>query len=355
MIDGRKMHGGNIITQSKKYNIEIDKIIDFSANVNPLGFPHNLTELIIKNIKFITNYPDIEASELKKALSDYINVETKNIIVANGSCELIYLMSRLFSYERILIPSPTFTEYERAFKNRVRLVNLINDDFSLSMDKVIDNIKDTQIVFLCNPNNPTGGLWQKEDILKLTKQTMVIVDEAFMDFVENKESVAKEAVTINNLFVIRSLTKFFAMPGLRVGYGIGTQKTIETLSALQPPWSVNSIAQIVATHVVKDKDIIKETIKLIKEERTFLFNSLNQINYLKPYHSVANFILIKLKELNSTILTDNLGKQGILIRDCSDFTFLDDSFIRIAIRTRAENSKLIIELNKYDIKNHLII
>ncbi len=348
------MHGGNVIAQAKKYNIEIDKIIDFSANINPLGFPQNLKGLIIENLNFIKNYPELESKDLKKALSNYIGVETKNIIVTNGSCELIYLISRLLSRQRVLIPSPTFTEYERAFKNRVRLVNLRDgDDFPLSIDKI--NLKDVQSVFLCNPNNPTGGLWQKEKILELTKQVMVVVDEAFMEFVEDKESVAKEAATINNLFVIRSLTKFFAIPGLRIGYGIGTQKTIETLSALQPPWSVNSIAQIAATHIVKDKDFIKETIKLIKKERAFLFNSLSQINYLKLYPSVANFILIKLKELNSTILTDNLGRKGIFIRDCSDFTFLDDSFIRIAIRTRVENSKLIMELNKYDIKNYLII
>ncbi|MEW6095794.1 MAG: threonine-phosphate decarboxylase CobD [bacterium] len=343
MINCKKMHGGNIIAQAKKYNIAVDRIIDFSANINPLGFPNNLKELIIKNIKSITNYPDIESSELKKSLSDYIHVEPKNIIVGNGSCELIYLLSRLFSHQNVLIPSPTFTEYERAFKNRVRLIKL-KENFSLSIDKVVDNLGDDQVVFLCNPNNPTGGLWQKEEILRLAKQVMVIVDEAFMDFVGNKESVARESATIDNLFVIRSLTKFFAIPGLRVGYGIGTQKTISNLEALQPPWNVNSIAQIVATHVVKDKDFINKTIRLVKKERDFLFNSLSQINYLTPYSSFANFILVKLNRLNSTILTNNLGKRGILIRDCSDFAFLNNSFIRVAIRSRVENSKLISEL-----------
>jgi len=345
------MHGGNIITQAKKYNIGIDEIIDFSANLNPLGFPNNLTQLIIKNIKFITNYPDVEASELKNSLSEYINVKPENIIVANGSCELIYLLSRLLSTQNVLIPSPTFTEYERAFRNRTKLIGLTDNNFSLSMNKVMDTLKDMQIVFLCNPNNPTGGLWPKEEILRLAKQVMVIVDEAFMDFIENKESVAKEAATIDNLFVIRSLTKIFAIPGLRIGYGIGTQKTIETLSAIQPPWSVNSIAQIVATYLVKNKDFVKETITLVEKERNFLFNCLSQINYLTPYPSVANFILVKLNNFTSTILTDMLGKRGILIRDCSDFAFLDDSFIRIAVKTRVENSKLIKELKKYDNKN----
>lgn len=346
MLKGRKMHGGNIIAQSKKYNIELSKIIDFSANINPLGFPPHLNELIKKNINCIKNYPDIEATDLKKTLAEYMGVKSENIIVANGSCELIYLLSRLLSNQQVLIPSPTFTEYERAFKNRVRLLNLKEEDFTLSIDKVSNNLEDSQILFLCNPNNPSGGLWQKKEILRLSKQLMVIVDEAFMDFVENKESVVKEASTTNNLFVIRSLTKFFAIPGLRIGYGIGTQKMIEALEFLQPPWSVNSISQLVGPHLVKNKDFINKTIELIKEERSFLFNRLNQISYLHPYSSVANFILIKLKGINSTVLTDILGKRGILIRDCKDFTFLNDSFIRLSIRTRIENAKLIKELKR---------
>lgn len=340
------MHGGNIIAQSKKYNIEINKIIDFSANVNPLKFPNNIKKLIIKNINFIRNYPDIDATELKNTLADYIGVESKNIIVTNGSCELIYLLSRLLNHHKVLIPSPTFTEYERAFKDRVKLINISNDNFSLSINKIIDNLKDIQIVFLCNPNNPTGGLWKKEEILRLVKQVIVIVDEAFMDFVENEESVAKEAATIDNLFVIRSLTKFFAIPGLRVGYGVGTQRMISNLESLQPPWSVNSIAQTVAANIVKDKNFIKKTIKLIKKERNFLFDNLNKISHLTPYPAVANFILVKLNKLNSTILTDALGKRGILIRNCNDFPFLDDSFIRVAVRTRFENSRLISELKR---------
>lgn len=345
MMNWSKMHGGNVIAQAKKYNIPIDKIIDFSANINPLGFPYNLQQLIIKNIKFIKNYPDLESLELKKTLANYIGVEPKNIIVGNGACELIYLISKMLSNQIILIPAPTFTEYERAFKNRVRLINLSEaDGFSLSMDKVIDNIDGAGVVFLCNPNNPTGGLWQKEDILKLAKEVMVVVDEAFMEFAENKESVAKESAINNNLFVIRSLTKFFAIPGLRVGYGIGTQNLISELESLQPPWSINLLAQISATYVIKDKEFINKTIKLIKKEKKFLFNSLTQINYLTPYPSFANFILIKLKELTSAILADKLGSQGILIRDCSDFTFLNDNFIRVAVRSRAENSKLISEL-----------
>jgi len=334
------MHGGNIIAHSKKYKIEIDKIIDFSANINPLGFPYHIKELIIKNIEFIKNYPDLEAIDLKKAISKYIGVESKNIIVANGSCELIYLLSRLLPTHIVQIPSPTFTEYERAFKNRVRIL----DNFSLSMDKVINNLEGIQAVFLCNPNNPTGRVWQKEDIIRLAKQVMVIVDEAFMDFAENKESVAKEAATSDNLFVIRSLTKFFAIPGLRIGYGIGTERIIEAIKTLQPPWSINSIAQIVATHIVKDKNFINKTIKLIKKERDFLFNSLTQISHLHPYPSFANFILVKLDGISSTTLTNTLGKKGILIRDCKDFSFLEDSFIRVAVKTRVENSILIKEL-----------
>jgi len=334
------MHGGNIFAYAKKYQVELDRIIDFSANINPLGFPDYIKELIIKNINFIKNYPDLETTDLKKAISSYHEVESKNIIVTNGSCELIYLLSRLLSNQIVQIPSPTFTEYERAFKNRVRLI----ENFSLSMDKVIDNLKGVEVVFLCNPNNPTGGLWPKEEILRLAKQVMVIVDEAFMDFVENKESVVREATTSHNLFVIRSLTKFFALPGLRIGYGLGTQKMIKAIEAIQPPWSVNSLAQVVAPHLLQDKNFINKTIELIKKEREFLFNNLNQISYLQPYPSFANFILVKLNGVNSTALTNTLGKQGILIRDCKDFTFLDDSFIRVAVKTGVENLKLIKEL-----------
>ena len=360
-------HGGNIKEASEKYNLSSENILDFSANINPLGLPARVRKIITDNINSILHYPDPECTELKKELSKHLKVDSKNLIVGNGSIELIFLIAhalqpKVGSMEepkRVLIPIPTFSEYES-------VVNLVNgkcfllktketENFEIKIEQIIKRLPGMDLVFLCNPNNPTGFIFSREKLLALVKNcrrynVTLVIDEAFIDFVKNaaRLTMVKIAANSPNILVLRSLTKFFAIPGLRIGCLVGNKKIVENISKFQIPWSVNCFGQLVGKEVINDSSYIKKTREYIFGEREIFFKKLEKINGLKPYPSSANFILCKLtgNKFNSKTLSGSLARKGILIRDCSNFRGLNNKFFRVAVRKRNENLLLINELNK---------
>ncbi|MDI6703657.1 MAG: threonine-phosphate decarboxylase CobD [bacterium] len=353
------MHGGNIKEAIERYNLKGKRILDFSANINPLGPPDYVRDIILDNIDCIKHYPDPQSKELKTMVAQYLGVGEENVIVGNGSMELIYLITKALFHREGLIPSPTFREYEsslKSFGSTPRYLRIREeDDFQLYSDDIIKNLHRSKLLFLCNPNNPTGRMIGREELKTLINHTekngvFVVIDEAFIDFVNDAqdESMVNLAATGKNIFVLRSLTKFFALPGLRIGYGVGNSGLIRRLEGIRGVWSVNTFAQAVGSQVLKDKGFIKKTCEFIKEERRYLFDALSGFNSLKPYLSSVNFLLIKLiqDKVNSKYLTQALGKRGIMIRDCSSFRYLNSRFIRIAIRRREDNLCLINNLRE---------
>jgi threonine-phosphate decarboxylase len=368
------LHGGNVGAIARKYGLREEEIIDFSANINPLGPPSKVIKVLKENIDKIARYPDPEAIRLRKELSKYLKIKPENIIVGNGAVELIYLICRTLRPKRALIVVPTFSEYEFALKSagcRISFFTLKpNSNFRLNIKGLIARLKKIDLprpfylssislqqkgrglLFLCNPNNPTGQLISKADMSKIVdiaqkRGVFVVVDEVFMDFVKKngKETLIYEATERNNLFIIRSLTKFFALPGIRIGYGIGNKKLLEKLKIHKEYWSVNTLAQIAGIAALKDKGYIKRTKRLIPEERKFLYHKLSKIKGLKPYPSVINFILCRLTDrMNSKKLQEALIQKNILIRDCSSFHSLNNKYIRVAVRAHKENLRLINSL-----------
>lgn len=340
------LHGGNIYEIERKYK---RKVIDFSANINPLGLPRGAKETIYKNFDKVLHYPDSEPM-LIKIISKYWNVSEENILLGNGSVELIYLIAYTFKPETVLIPVPTFSEYERAartVKSKIEFLKLEEPDgFSLNIPRT--SLRD--MLFLCNPNNPTGNLILKTgaSIDKLPGR-LTVVDEAFMDFLPDskKHTLIARAVKEKKIIVIRTLTKFFALPGLRIGYLFAHKEIINKLREHQPPWSVNSLAQLAGQMILTDKNYIEKTYELIAKERDFLFKQIVKIESLKAYPSATNFLLVKIenKKLTSSILTKRLIERGLLIRDCTNFRGLGDKFFRIAVRTRKENSRLLMAMS----------
>jgi threonine-phosphate decarboxylase len=337
-------HGGDIYKYKKE-------LIDFSANINPLVLTKKIKNIILKNIDKIEHYPDISYKEIKKGIAKFWKIKEENILVGNGSLELIYLVVSALKPKKVLIPVPTFSEYERAAKlarSKIEFLKLLeNKGFSLNTN--FQNKAD--IIFLCNPNNPTGNLIiQNKNIIKNLQSKFIIIDETCMDFLEDQEerTLIWEAIRSKNLIVLRTFTKFFALPGLRIGYLVANSRIIDKLAQYQIPWNVNCFAQIVAQKALQDKNYIKRTRVLIKKERNFLFHEISKIPDLKPYPSVTNFILIKIerKNLTSKTLKEKLIKYGILIRDCSNFRNLNNKFIRIAVLKHSENIKLINSLKK---------
>ena len=352
-------HGGNIWDKFKNPGIADEDLTDFSTNTNPLGFPEEINKIIFDNIPYIKYYPDPDCIYLRLNISEHLNINYKNIIAGNGSSELFYSAINTIKPSKILLLVPSFSEYEKASKSSAASVSYIcyerkDNEFYIDIKKILKKLPETDVLIIGNPNNPTGSIIEHETLMFLVKKSQenncfVFIDEAFINFTEEgKElSLIKNIIENNNIIIFRSLTKIFSIPGLRLGYAAANDNMIERIRSHQPDWPVNLFAQVVGAELVKNEDFIKKTIKVVEEEKYFLYNSILEIISLKPYKSHANFLIVEILKtgLNSKILKSKLfSKNNILIRDCSNFRNLGNAFFRIAVKTRAENEKLISAL-----------
>ena len=339
------LHGGNIYEVKRKFKKEI---VDFSANINPLGLPLALKKALCEGFDKIRHYPDPRARDITKRIAKYWGISDENILLGNGSAELIHLIASAYRPKSALIPAPTFSEYERAVKSvssKARFLKLEEKkDFSLP-----EFSQKADIFFICNPNNPTGNLilkdWKKAE---KAANKLLVVDEAFMDFLPDQKdyTLIWKAVRKRKIAVLRTFTKFFSLPGLRIGYIVAHKEVINKLRQYQVPWSINSLAQIAAEKILNSKEYINKTYKIIKKERDFLSGELAKIRGLRVYPSVVNFLLMKIEKagITSKSLKEALIRKGVLIRDCSNFRNLSNRYIRVAVRTRRENLKFLTAL-----------
>lgn len=372
-------HGGNIYKVFREKNIK--EILDYSSNINPYGIPESLKSRIIENLEILERYPDPDYVELREKLAHLNKVDMSDIVLGNGATEIIFLFMKVINPKKILIVSPTFGEYERAVKavgtsrNSIDLScsddnkNIENkeieieyfelkesDDFNLNIGNLKNELeKKYDLLIICNPNNPTGKflkLVQTEEILKECNKydTKLFIDEAFIEFLADgmKESIINTEENKKNLFVTRAFTKFFAIPGLRLGYGMYFDKELEQkISEKKEPWSVNNIAEMAGLTVLDDTEYIEKTLKWITKEKIYMYEKLNEISGIKVYETEVNFITGKIDEklfsegLNVKILREKMLEQGILIRDASNFKFLDERFFRLAIKDRESNDRVI--------------
>jgi threonine-phosphate decarboxylase len=341
-------HGG-IFSDGLEHNL---RLLDFSSNVNPLGFPSQVRD-VFKNLSQVSIYPDPNSNELRDHLQKYTGVLKNQIIVGNGATEIIYNFCNAFlRKQKVLISIPTFSEYEAAAKlNGAILYFFKTMDLNQSLSEFQDMITKKDCIFLCNPNNPTGVLMRRKNMLKIlesahSKSSMVFLDECFIELVpDSNESVISYLKEFDNLFILRSLTKSFGLAGLRIGYGLGNKKIIEILQKIKIPWNVSGIAQKSSIKALSDKSYLSKTLNIIRKESKFLIDSISKIEGFTCYNSDTNFILIK-STIKSNQIQNRLLKRNILIRDCSTFRGLNDNFIRIAVRTHKENLKLIEALQE---------
>lgn len=366
-------HGGNIYKIFREKNI--DKILDYSSNINPYGLPENLKKEIFEKLFVLERYPDPDYIELREKIAEKNNLNIENIIVGNGATEIIFLFMKILSPKKVLIVSPTFGEYERAIKAST----LANDSLEINYfelkeaENFVLNVKNLEtelennydLLILCNPNNPTGQflkLKKLEEILKICEQknTKLFVDEAFVEFVEDweNESIINSKENKENLFVIRAFTKFFAIPGLRLGYGICfNNNLLKKMLEKKEPWSVNNIADLAGKTVLDDENYIQKTKEWIKDQKKYMYENLNKIEGLRAYKTEVNFILLKIEDnlLEKGLDVKNLRKKmlekGILIRDASNFIYLNKHYFRLAIKDKLNNEKVIETLTSI-LKNY---
>ncbi|MCX7794304.1 MAG: threonine-phosphate decarboxylase CobD [Thermodesulfovibrionales bacterium] len=352
------LHGGDIYSLLME-GFRYEDIIDFSASVNPLGPPDSVMNALRDNPVILRHYPDPCSWELRRAIADEHNIEPDRVITGNGSTELIYLLVRSLRPKRALIPAPTFSEYERAcriYGSEVEIYHLYEEDkFDIDPDKFISSLitsyssRSFNMVFLCNPNNPTGRLMKREDVIKIAEavrdlKCYLVVDEAFMDFVP-EESIINMVKENPYLIVLRSMTKFYGLAGLRLGYGVFDKDLAEELLYYKEPWTVNGPAQIAGITSLNDKAFRLLTLQVTEEWKKDM-ESLFEERGIYYIPSAANFYIFKAPERTAEILR----KKGILIRDCSNFRGLKKingyAWFRVSVRNPEENRRL-MEALKY--------
>ena len=347
-------HGANVDNMAKKFGKNENDIIDFSSNVNP-HIISDLGKYVLEGLEKSRSYPDINYTNLRNNISDYIKVDSELIIPGNGATEIIYLLMKSIK-RRLAILNPTFSEYGRGAKlNNLEIIDFHlkeENNFSIDLDEIQKNMDKFDSLFVCNPNNPNGKVKDLNELLDLMIENdkLLIVDETFMEFVgeEEKYSLINKIEQTPNLFILKAVTKFFGMPGLRLGYGVTSNKQIiNNIYEYKEPWTINSFAENLSNYLFKDKEYINGSKDYYINERKFMIEELRKISRLKVYDTDTNFVLIKLDDDEANSLKLELfEKYNILIRDASNFIGLDKSYIRVAIKSHNDNKVLIESLRK---------
>ncbi|WP_160723306.1 threonine-phosphate decarboxylase CobD [Bacillus sp. USDA818B3_A] len=337
-----------------------ERYLDFSANINPLGPPDTLKKKWQDIFKEVMVYPDPYALTLREQISKKEQIPVESLLAGNGGAELITLLARMLEGKKVLVIQPTFSEYEQACRaNRCEMMThqLEAPDFDLNLDQICLKLQDADAIFLCNPNNPTGVAYSACDILALVEECekqdcLCVLDEAFYDFLLDYQSLMPYINKFSNLIIIRSMTKMFAIPGIRLGYAAANPAIISKLQTLQSHWSTNAIALAAGELCVKEEAFIKRTQAFIANERKRLFKDYNQQEFTVSASKV-NFYLLQDTYLDGQFpLFEYLLKKGIIPRHTFNFSGLEGKWLRFAIRSSQENQQLLEVLHQWRIQHH---
>ncbi len=352
-------HGGDLDAIERKYGISKSEIIDFSGNINPLGFPKTAEKALAENLDIISTYPDKKYTALRQAIAKYTGASTEHIVVGNGSTELISTFIQTVHAKKSIIIGPSYSEYEREVTlcggSFTYFPLKEEDNFFINLNELLMALTpEIGMLVICNPNNPTGSAFttqQLEEVLRHCKKigASVMIDETYIEFSDNLDEICAIPLVekFDNLFVVRGTSKFFAAPGIRLGYGVSSsQGFLDRLKTNQDPWSVNSLAAFAGEKIFEDTPFHRATQKLISEERKKAFAELATWKNVKAFPSSANFILVKLltDKITAAVLFEKLIQKKMLIRDASTFTFLDETYLRFCILSPENNTALLKEL-----------
>jgi threonine-phosphate decarboxylase len=348
-------HGSNPQYLYKAVGLEQpDEMIDFSANINPFGPPSKLKEQWGDLLHGIEKYPDPQTTLLKKKLAGREGIEENQILIGNGGAEIISLIGRLLTGKRVMIVEPAFSEYEQACKVNSCEISYfqLSQDWKVDIELLAKKLWNVDALFFCNPNNPTGLYFHKqitENLLTLCKEhnCYLIVDEAFYDFVPEYESLVPYLKSYPNLILLRSMTKIYAIPGLRLGYVMASAEIIERLSNYQPHWSVNSIAMKVGELCLEEDEYVQHTVQFIESQREYLYEFYRK-NQFEVSNSKVNFYLLRDSSfIDQYPLFQFLLKNGIVPRHTFNFPGLKGRWLRFAVRTSQENQRLMEVMLKW--------
>ena len=345
---GGRHHGAHVGVAARDLAVPEGNLLDFSQNINPLGVPAGALEAAHQALREETcRYPDLGYPDLREALAAYLDVPPEKIVPTNGGAEALFLAARAARPGgRALMLEPTFSEYAAAARAAGlepvrRVARREADDFRLDLT-AIDDLEGIALVFLCNPNNPTGDLLSRAEVLEVAgrvigSDAVLVVDEAFADFAPGT-SVATQVD--DGLYVARSFTKFFGIPGLRLGCLVCANS--DHIKEFQPSWSVNAVAAAAGAAAVRDRDFADASIANISSLREELFEALEALPGLTPFPGAANFLLVR----GPAGLVERLARRGVLVRGCEPFLGLGPEYFRVAVWGRAENERLLVAIRE---------
>ena len=346
-------HGGNLRALSAKSGLPPARILDFSANINPLGPVPSLPAALRNAFDDILHYPDPENVDLVNAIHRQFRWPANRIVVGNGASELLHALCRSLGARRAVIPVPSYSDYAAAAERagmRVVLVGMSEaSGFDVPWKQIGASLRENDLVILGNPNNPTGRMIDGKVLIAFVKRhpaAWFILDESFLEFVPGAVSIADRLPP--NAVMLRSMTKFHAIPGLRLGLVVARPRIISNLRGQLPPWSVNCMAQRAGIVSLADRTHADRTRSMVTRSRRELIAGLRKLAAFRVYESDANFILLRIVKmsLDAFALRNRLLRQGIAVRNCSNFVGLDAGYIRVAVRTPAENSRLLKALRR---------
>jgi len=340
-------HGGNLRKLASAAGLSPEDILDFSANINPLGPPEWVRPLMSRTIASLTHYPDPDCAALIKAISARYGVTEDEVIAGNGSTEILYIIPRSLPVSRAVVTVPAYSDYARASELAGLTVEKIimkeEDGLRPDLKFIESRLKGNDLIFIGQPNNPTGLLCSADvlrDMALRNASVTFVIDEAFADFVEGMDRLTGRRPP--NVIVLLSFTKFFAIPGLRLGCLVADPAIISRIRTMMPPWSVNTLAQAVGEKAMGDKEYARKTKAYCQTERKLLTEKLQSMPGLYVYPGEANYLMVRIdrKGLSAAALAQKLLPMGIAIRVCENFDGLDARFFRVAVRTAEENELL---------------
>ena len=368
-----KIHGGNIFQFAHEQRIEPYEVVDFSANINPLGPSQRGLDALNAQLRYISHYPDATNDDVLNAIADTYGMDKHQITVGNGAAELLYAICRLPGYTGAFVPAPGFSEYKEALEaSKITVRDIFyrprEDDNGkpyfevpyLALETFAAELKGQDgriIVFLGNPNNPDGTLLDKDHIRTVASMlkdanSLLVIDESFIDFVgndplqDNEHSIRSLVNEFDNIIVVHSFTKFYAVPGLRIGAAFTNETLITQLQQYIPSWSVNTLAQAYTKAALNDVDYIKRTKQELNEERAFMYNALDAIEGITVYPPSANFMLFQVNQegITANYINEELKKYNMIVRNCDSYVGLTNHWVRIAIKDHDTNIKLVDKL-----------
>ena len=368
-----KIHGGNIFQFAHEQRIEPYEVVDFSANINPLGPSQRGLDALNVQLRYISHYPDATNDDVLNAIADTYGMDKHQITVGNGAAELLYAICRLPGYTGAFVPAPGFSEYKEALEaSKIPVRDIFyrprEDDNGkpyfevpyLALETFAAELKGQDgriIVFLGNPNNPDCTLLDKDHIRTVASMlkdanSLLVIDESFIDFVgndplqDNEHSMRSLVNEFDNIIVVHSFTKFYAVPGLRIGAAFANETLITQLQQYIPSWSVNTLAQAYTKSALNDVDYIKRTKQELNDEKAFMYNALDAIEGITVYPPSANFMLFQVNQegITANYINEELKKYNMIVRNCDSYVGLTNHWVRIAIKDHDTNIKLVDKL-----------